>query len=191
MLRLARVVPLCALALALIPSTASAVVTQDGFESPASAGLGLFRAAGTGGGSNFAQVNTDKHSGSFSAFAPDPSSVSDRQLTYDATVTVPADAPAPQLSFFHRFQLEPGASGTAFDGGLVEVSVDGGAFSAPPDSQYRANPPNSTVSTCCSNPLAGQRVWSGDSGGFVNTVLDLSPYAGHTLKFRFRLGTDS
>ena len=41
------------------------------------------------------------------------------------------------------------------------------------------------------NPLEGRQAWGGDSGGYIQTVVDLSPYVGHSLRFRFREGTDN
>ena len=42
-----------------------------------------------------------------------------------------------------------------------------------------------------SNPLAGRMAWSGDSGGYINTVINLGPnVAGQTITLRFRMGSD-
>ena len=41
------------------------------------------------------------------------------------------------------------------------------------------------------NPLAGRMAWSGDSGGYINTVINLGPnLAGQTVTLRFRFGSD-
>jgi hypothetical protein len=42
------------------------------------------------------------------------------------------------------------------------------------------------------NPLAGRLAWSGNSGGYINTVINLGNAAlnGQTIKIRLRMGTD-
>ena len=41
------------------------------------------------------------------------------------------------------------------------------------------------------NPLAGRQAWSGDSGGYINSVINLpASFNGQTIKLRFRMGTD-
>ena len=41
------------------------------------------------------------------------------------------------------------------------------------------------------NPLADRLAWSGNSGGFINTVINLGPnLRWPMIKLRFRMGTD-
>ena len=41
------------------------------------------------------------------------------------------------------------------------------------------------------NPLAGRMAWSGSSGGYIDTVINLGPNLnGQTVTLRFRMGTD-
>lgn len=41
------------------------------------------------------------------------------------------------------------------------------------------------------NPLAGRMAWSGNSGGYIDTVINLGANVnGQTIKLRFRMGTD-
>ena len=42
-----------------------------------------------------------------------------------------------------------------------------------------------------SNPLGGRDAWCGDPQPYLNSIVDVSAYAGQTVQFRFRLGTDS
>ena len=42
------------------------------------------------------------------------------------------------------------------------------------------------------NPLAGRPAWSGNSGGYINTRINLPvSFNGQTIKLRFRMATDS
>src|ERR1039458_5559229 len=51
---------------------------------------------------------------------------------------------------------------------------------------------NSTLSSRHNNPLGGRRAWSGNSGGFTNTVVTLpAGAAGQTIELRWRCGSDS
>ncbi len=42
-----------------------------------------------------------------------------------------------------------------------------------------------------SNPLAGLQAWCGDPQDWLNSIVDINTYAGQTVQFRFRVGTDS
>jgi bacillopeptidase F (M6 metalloprotease family) len=47
------------------------------------------------------------------------------------------------------------------------------------------------VSSLHANPLAGLSAWCGDPQDWTRYVVDLDNYAGQTVSFRFRLGSDS
>ena len=42
-----------------------------------------------------------------------------------------------------------------------------------------------------SNPLANLDAWCGSPQDWLESVVDIDAYAGETVQFRFRLGTDS
>ncbi len=160
-------------------------------------GLGNWSVSGSGGGTNWAIVDTASHSPTHSAFVPDPSGVSDRQLATSAAVTV---APGSVLEFWHRYGLDIWF-GDFHDGGVLEYSLDGitwvdilaghgTAVPANPD-RFLQNGYDGELSSCCSNPLAGRLAWSGDNGAFEEVRVDLSEFAGQTVLFRFRFGSDS
>ncbi len=48
-----------------------------------------------------------------------------------------------------------------------------------------------TISSYNDNPLAGQKAWCGESGGWQKTVIDLNGLQGEDVQFKFQLGTDS
>ena len=98
-----------------------------------------------------------------------------------------------QLSFRNNFNLQD-----AFDGGVLEVSspnIAGGAFTDITDpavgGSFVTGGYTDIISTAFGNPIAGRMAWSGNSGGYINTVVNLGPNVnGQTIKLRFRLGTD-
>ncbi len=48
---------------------------------------------------------------------------------------------------------------------------------------------NGTIKGGEYNPLAGRQAWCFGTDEWVRTVVQLSPYKGKTVQFRFRLGT--
>jgi hypothetical protein len=115
------------------------------------------------------------------AWVNDPEAVSDKRLT-SPPVRIPLLQNA-GLMFRHNYAFEEG-----FDGGVLEISIDGGAFqdAAPFIGQGGYN---GTISTCCGNPLAGRQAWTGSSGGFVTTQVQLP--SNHTIALRWRMGSDN
>jgi hypothetical protein len=48
-----------------------------------------------------------------------------------------------------------------------------------------------TIDGTANNPLAGRMAWSGNSGGYIDTVINLGPNLnGQTVTLRFRMGSD-
>ena len=47
------------------------------------------------------------------------------------------------------------------------------------------------MSACCSNPLAGLQAWCGDPQDWTRSIVDIDAFAGQTVSFRFRLGSDT
>jgi hypothetical protein len=89
--------------------------------------------------------------------------------------------------FWQSYNLEEG-----FDGAVLEISINGGAFTDIVAAGGRVFPAyNGTISPKFLSPLAGRLAWTGNSGGYVNTSISL-PFAtrGENVVFRFRLATD-
>ncbi len=120
--------------------------------------------------------------------------ISDTQLE-SPDLVVSADEPL-VITFDHRYSIEgtPDFVDTFFDGGVIEISTDGGAnwmdvtdFGVDPG--YVAE-----IAACCNNPLAGRMAFSGESPGYPERqtlTLDFgNQLAGQTVLLRFRLGTD-
>jgi hypothetical protein len=121
--------------------------------------------------------------------AVDPSTVADQRLT-SPVVSLPADLTG--LSFqFEHYRLIEGSGSTCADGGILEVALDGGAFSQVSSGQLLVGPYTGTVSSGSGNPLAGNPAWCGQAGGYEPVIVDLSTYAGHDAQFRFRLGSNN
>ena len=51
---------------------------------------------------------------------------------------------------------------------------------------------NGTISTGYSNPIGGRQAWTGNSGGFITTTVNLpSSASGRDVKLSWRVATDS
>jgi hypothetical protein len=114
-----------------------------------------------------------------------PTTVADQRIETPA-IAVPASGGPSSLVFWQRHDLEPRSGGGCWDGGFLEVSANGGAFTA--ITSGVANPPYDGALTG-SNPATPQSAWCG-TRDYVRTAVDLAPYAGQSVRFRFRLTSD-
>ena len=97
--------------------------------------------------------------------------------------------PGALLRFEHGFRFDASSS-ARLDGGVVELSVDGGPWKDA-GRYFRNQGYNGRLARHHGNPLGGRLAFTGDSFGWGASRLDLSPLAGHKFKLQFRTGTDS
>ncbi len=99
-----------------------------------------------------------------------------------------------QLTFRQNYYFEYHAA-AYYDGGVLEISVDGGNFVdilAAGGSFVVGGYNTNIIAAATANPLAGRRCWSGRSGVFITTTAILPPSAaGKNIQFRWGVGTDS
>lgn len=92
------------------------------------------------------------------------------------------------LHFKHAYSFEPGG----FDGGVIEYSTNNGAAWADAASFFPTlNGYTGTISNLWQNPLGGRSAYTNSSYGYTASRLDLTKAAGNSIRFRFRIGTDS
>ncbi len=140
----------------------------------------------TGSGTAWATSTNQRDTAPNSLFAADPSGVTDNMLLSPMIVIGTSNA---KLSFRHNYNTESG-----YDGGALEISINGGGFAdiLAAGGSFATNGYNQTLSTSYSNPLGGRTAWSGSSGGFITTIVNLpSGLPGRTMQFRWRLGSDT
>lgn len=105
------------------------------------------------------------------------------------SITLPAELTTPTLAFRNRQSIKAGVAGVCYDAAVVEVSGNGGtSWSAL--ANPLTDPFDGTVQATFGNPLAQRQAWCGDPQGYLNSVIDLSPHRGQTVRLRFRLGHD-
>ena len=119
----------------------------------------------------------------------DSTAISDQRLV-SPTVVLPTTLSALNLQFQHWRNIEANGATACYDAGILEVSLNGGAFTQVTNAQIAVGDYTGAVSGSFSNPLAGLQGWCG-SVPYNNVVVDISAFAGQNAQFRFRLGSDA
>ena len=127
-------------------------------------------------------VDSKSHSPSHAWFAADPDTITDQYLVLGSPVTL---GDAAELRFWHIYSLEPTS-----DGGVVEISVDGGGSWADLGSLMTQNGYDATISTRFGSPIGGRQAFTGSKADWVETIVDLSSYPDQDVLIRFRLASD-
>jgi hypothetical protein len=166
--------------------TSANVLFTDGFES----GLGAWTHSGTGDTWAITTTPSYVHSGTQAMHATDPAVVSDQRLVSPAVVLPVGQNPI-TLKFWNFQTLEHRTAGGCYDGGILEVSTNGGTtWTQVPTVNLLTDPYDGAI-TATSNPMNGLQAWCGDPQPYLNSIADISSYAGQTVNFRFRMGSDS
>ncbi len=143
------------------------------------------------GTSLWAQVNSEESPLDRHWHAADPASESDGSLESPA-VTASASAPL-KVTFAHRHQFEIDPM-DAWDGGVIELSTDGGATWSDVEALGVAPGYTHTLANNPANPLSGRKAFGGQNAAYpaMDTVtLDFGTrFAGMSVKLRFRVGAD-
>ncbi len=142
-------------------------------------------------------VTTASQTPSHSYFIAAPASKITTSLTSPA-ISVPASANNLQLKFWHSHNLE-----TSQDGGRIEVSNDNGSNwievgASGSGTTFASYAYNATINNngkeADLGTFDGQTAWSGNSGGFQETIIDLTDdakFAGKTIRLRWTLATNA
>ena len=171
----------------LIAGSTAQVQWDGGYSAPLIAddmenGSNLWQVSHALGNSDWALSTLNPATGSTAWLATGPATASDQSLQLLAPISVPANA---TLSFWHNYDLQ-----AAQDGGVVEISTDAVSW-VDAGALMMQNGYNSTLAAASGNPLAGQMAFSGNSGGYIETQVDLNSYAGQSIYLRFRFGSDN
>ncbi|MEW5988669.1 MAG: choice-of-anchor B family protein, partial [Chloroflexota bacterium] len=143
----------------------------------------------SGDNDTWATSDARTHSGQTAWYAEALDEVSDQQLV-SPPVTLPALQSSSALQFWNYQHIMDRSSASCYDGAILEISSDGGATWTQLETELLTDPYNGPVYASLQNPLADRNAWCGDPQDWLNSVVDVTAYAGQTVQFRFRLGTD-
>ena len=132
---------------------------------------------------NWVASTTQSTSAPYSLFTANLTSVSDQKIETTNAITIPTNPP--YLTFQGYINAESG-----WDGGVVEISTDNGTTWTDLGNAIISGGYLGTLSSS-TNPLSGRKAFTANSNGFVKTTISLSAYAGQSVKFRFRFGSDA
>jgi hypothetical protein len=101
-----------------------------------------------------------------------------------------------KLSFRQNYDLEADNVDLtkAYDGGVLEIKIGAGAFTdiVTAGGIFVSGGYTRTIDPTDDNALGSRAAWSGSSGGFITTTVNLpAAAAGQTIQLKWRLGTDT
>lgn len=141
--------------------------------------------AASGLSTGWRTVSSPRHTPPNSVFAPDPADISDATLT---SPSIPIATVFAQLSFAHSYEMEDG-----YDGGVLEIAYNNGPFNdiINAGGSFVSGGYNDTIAPDFNNPIADRDAWTGSSGGFITSTVNLPvTAAGQNIRLRWRLGSD-
>ncbi len=146
--------------------------------------------AQTGGGNAWVTSTALSATAGNSVFAFEPTTAGSCELVSPA---VNISSPSAQLVFKNWYNTEVGPDNVAYDGGVLEISIGGGAFRdiIGAGGSFVSGGYTATINTK-ESPLNGRQAWSGLSGGFLATMVNLpDTLAGQSVRFKWRFGFDN
>ncbi|RMG79971.1 MAG: T9SS C-terminal target domain-containing protein [Bacteroidetes bacterium] len=161
--------------------TPAGPVSLPGFGDDFENGTSKWKKTANSGGSIFLPNGANPHSGFTALKANSSDKACDQLAILKDPVTLTGTHPG--LVFWHYFNTPINE-----DGGVLEISTDGGDTWEDLGDLIIFNPYNTTLAADTTNALAGRNAFSGLSGGYIRTIVDLTPYAGQPLQIRFRFG---
>ena len=144
----------------------------------------------SGAQSNWITSTTTADTSPNAAFSPDPGAVGVNELDTPTFAVVSSSA---VLTFRQNYSLAttPTNVSQGLDGGVLEIKIGGGSYTdiVAAGGLFVSGGYNATIISTNGNPLAGRSAWSGNSGGFITTVVDLpAAAAGQNAQFRWLCG---
>ena len=126
--------------------------------------------------------NSNPYRGTGDFFVPNTTNQNSQYLTIE-NLSLSAD---PLFSFYHYYNTELNK-----DGGMVEISTNGGATWKDLGSAMYQNGYNGTLENGSNNDIDDRDAFTGFSGAYTRTMIDLSEYANMTADIRFFFGSNN
>ncbi len=137
-------------------------------------------------GINFVTTTNNADSAPNAAFAVNPATIGGG--TNLTSPSIPIASASAVVEFRNRYDTEAG-----WDGGVLEVSIAGGAFTdvITAGGTFIQNGYNGSLGAGANNPLANRSAWNGNSNGYLTSSVRLPASAnGQNVQLRFRFGAD-
>ncbi len=115
-------------------------------------------------------------------FAPNTGTADNTEYLISDPIVLQANS---QLGFWHDYDTEFG-----WDGGIIEISTDGGTNWIDLGPMIISNGYNSVLGVNANLDIANRPAFSGSSDGYIFTTVDLSSYGTQSVQFRFLFGED-
>jgi hypothetical protein len=149
--------------------------------------------ATSGGGVKWVTTAASSDSSAYPVFAAEPTNSGVTELVSPAIAISTAGA---QLFFRQNYNIEadPAVATKAYDGGVLEVKIGTNTFTdiLSAGGSFVSGGYNKTIDPTDDNPLDGRQCWSGLSGGFTTTLVNLpASAASQSIQLKWRFGTDS
>jgi hypothetical protein len=132
-------------------------------------------------------------------YADDLTFLSDQRLV-SPQITLPSADQSPITLHFQNYQAfeQPNGDGRCWDAGILEISTNnGGTWSKVPNSALLTDPYDNIIwnDQAGNNPITlnygATLAWCDPGQPFINSVVLLDNWAEQTVRFRWRMGTDS
>lgn len=132
------------------------------------------------------EVGDNNTQGGSNAFVSENvGSVTDKSLI-TPTLSLVNDS---ELVFWHKHDFESGNAN--YDGGVIEITTNDGSSWTDLGSNITQNGYGGVLDDGFDNPLSGRLAFVDNLGTFTEVKVDLSTYAGQSVKIRWRMGTDN
>jgi hypothetical protein len=115
----------------------------------------------------------------------DPETEATDSYLTSASITVPAGASSVFLRFYHKYDME-----VTFDGGVIEMSVNGGAFTDIGKDNFIQNGYNLKIVSESTSPLKGRPAFTGTQAAYIESVANLNVQPNDQIAIRFRQAND-
>lgn len=103
-------------------------------------------------------------------------------------ISLPLNRSPLTMQFWNRQEMEDRSATSCWDGGILEISTDGGSnYTQVPNEAMFSDPYDGELSA---GPLSGSDAWCGDPQEYLNSIVDIDSYSGQTVQFRFRKSND-
>jgi hypothetical protein len=145
------------------------------------------------GGSNWVSTTASRDSSPNAMFAFESTNAGVAELTSPA---FPITSSTAQLVFRNSYnsEIDPTNLTKAYDGGVLEIKVGTAAFQdiLAAGGSFVTGGYQRTIDPTDDNPLDNRQCWSGNSGGFITTIVNLpASAAGKNIQLKWRFGTDT